>query len=131
MGWASAIGNIFTGGMVKSVENVALEWIQTDKETEEAKAIKIKALDPNGKMRRDTMSFVCRCYGFYLFFAVPMIFAGMFGLADAETTGAALEAITATFAPITGLFGVLATTSFGVNANNVLQERKTKKHAAK
>ena len=42
--------DIFTGGIVKSVENLASEWIETDMETAEAKALMVKTLDPNGKM---------------------------------------------------------------------------------
>jgi len=45
--------DFFTGGAFKSIENIASEWIQTDLESAEADSLKIKALDPNGKMRRD------------------------------------------------------------------------------
>lgn len=109
---------LLTGGIVGSLERVALEAITTDKEEAEAKALYVKTLDPNGKMRRDVMRFVCRAYGFYLFMAVPLIFTIAFGLVEKEQAELALEAITSTFLPITGLFTALATASFGVNASN-------------
>lgn len=125
--WAGAIGNIFTGGLVKSVESVALEWIETDKETEEAKAIKIKALDPNGAMRRDTMRFVTRAYGGYLIISAFLILAGSFDLLDALKSAEAFRMITETFVPVTGLFGTLATASFGVNHSNNWKDVKQSK----
>ena len=48
-----------TGGITKSIENIATEWIETDQEKAEAQAVMIKALDPNGKMRRDLSKFAC------------------------------------------------------------------------
>ena len=48
------IKSIFSGaGVVKSIENIASEWIETDMESAEAKVLMIKTLDANGKMRRD------------------------------------------------------------------------------
>ena len=74
MSWVS---DIFTGGIAKTVETIALEAIDTDMEKAEAKALFTKVLDPNGKMRRDIMKFITRAYGCYLFLTVPLIF-GMF-----------------------------------------------------
>jgi hypothetical protein len=59
MGWLTSL---FSGGLVKSVENIASEWIETDMETAEAKSLMIKTLDPNGKMRRDLSRFACKAY---------------------------------------------------------------------
>ena len=126
MSWASSIGEIFTGGIVQSIERVALEAIETDKESEEAKAIRIKALDPNGAMRRETMRFITRAYGAYLFLAGFLILAGSFEILDVEQTRQAFELITTTFLPVTGLFGTLATASFGVNHSNNWKETKLK-----
>ena len=121
MGWKSAIAGIFGGGdFVGSLERVALEAIQTDTEKAEAKSLYAKVLDPNGKMRRDTMKFVCMVYGFYLVNAVVLIYIGVFG--ESADAGKALEAITNTFTPVTGVFGLLASASFGVNASNNWKE---------
>ena len=130
MGWASSIGEIFTGGIVQSIERVSLEYIQTDIESEEAKAIRIKALDPNGAMRREIMRFITRAYGAYLFLAGFLILTGSFGLLDTAATNAAFEMITATFLPVTGLFGTLATASFGINHSNNWKDTKLRNQSA-
>ena len=124
MGWASAIGNIFTGGLVKSIESVSLEFIETARETAEAKALFIKTLDPNGAMRRDIMQFIQKAYGSYLVLAAFLILTGVFGLLDSERTELAFDLITSTFLPVTGLFGTLATASFGVNHSNNVKDIK-------
>ena len=113
MSWLS---NLLGGGLVGSLERVALEAIQTDTEKAEAQTLYAKVLDPNGKMRRDIMRFICRVYGFYLLNAVVLIYFGVFG--DSADAGKALTAITETFTPITGVFGLLAGASFGVNVSN-------------
>lgn len=124
MGWTSIVSSIFGGGgVVKALENVALEAITTDQESAEAKALMVKTLDPNGMMRRETMRFVCRVYGFYLVVSVVLIFMGFFVNSEAAT--ASLDAITKTFLPITGLFGSLATASFGVNVSNNWKDVKS------
>ena len=45
------IKGVFSGGGLKSIENIASEWIQTDMEKAEAKTLMLKTLDPNGMMR--------------------------------------------------------------------------------
>ena len=64
----------FSGGIVQSIENIAKEWITTDMESAEARALMVKTLDPNGKMRRDLSRFACNAYGFYLVVTVGLIF---------------------------------------------------------
>lgn len=49
--------NVFSSGVVGSVERLASEFIETDKESAEAKALWIKTLDPNGVMRRELSRF--------------------------------------------------------------------------
>lgn len=118
------------GGVVRALENVALEAIQTDTEKAEARALYVKTLDPNGMMRRDIMRFITLVYGFYLVNAVVLIYFGVFF--ESSEAGKAMEAITATFTPITGLFGALTTASFGVNwSNNVTQARMAAAGAGK
>lgn len=110
--------SLLGGGIVQSIENVALEAIQTDQERAEAKALFVKTLDPNGAMRRDISRFVCRAYGLYLLVAFSLIVMHFFGLGDPQASEAALKAITATFMPITTAFGAIVSASFGVNASN-------------
>ena len=121
--------SLFTGGAVKSIENIALEWIDTDKESAEAKVIKIKALDPNGKMRRDISKNVGGMYKFYLISTAVMI---LMELVYCMYTGDTLTKdnyvlvalsnattkMTDLFVPITTLYGLIVTASFGVNYAN-------------
>ena len=103
---------------MRAIENVALEWIETDMEDAEAKAVRIKALDPNGIMRRDIMRFVIRVYGSYLAIGAVLIIVIFFDLGDQEAAKLSFKALTELFVPITSLFGALATASFGINASN-------------
>ena len=115
--------SLFSGGIVESVENIASEWIETDKETAEAKAIMVKALDPNGKMRRDLSRFSCRAYGFYLVAMVAMGFMHVFGIGDAAAAKEAMVMLTELFLPITASWGAIVSASFGVNATNSVKNR--------
>ena len=112
------LSSILGGGVVQSLEKVALEVIETDRETAEAKALMVKTLDPNGVMRRDIMRFIRRVYGFYLGIAVILIFMSSFSFGDVEAVESAFAAVTEIFVPITSLFGALTTASFGVNGVN-------------
>ena len=118
------LGGIFGGGggTVKAIENIALEMIETDMESAEAQSVRIKALDPNGAMRREIMQFVTQAYKFYLILSAFLILTGTFGLLDTEATKLAFGLITDTFLPVTGLFGTLATASFGVSHSNNWKE---------
>ncbi len=109
------------GGMVGSMERIALEVITTDKESAEAKAIMVKTLDPNGKMRRDLSRFASRAYGFYLVSTTVLIFMHHFGMGEPANSGAAIEAMTDLFLPITGSWATIVTASFGVNAANTVK----------
>ncbi len=113
MSWFS---NLLSGGLVKSLENVALEAIQTDGEKAEAKALWIKTLDPNGLMRRRLSNFACLAYGWYLLWATALIFLTAF--TDIEGAQAGMEAMTSLFADITMAWGVIVSASFGVNGVN-------------
>ena len=109
---------LLTGGIVKSLENVALEYINTDKESAEAKALLVKTLDPNGKMRRDLSAFACNAYGYYLASMVLMGIMHIFGVGDPEAAKEAMEFLTKLFTPITASWGAIVTASFGVNYTN-------------
>jgi len=114
----SFIASLFTGGLVKSIENIASEWIETDMETAEAKALMIKTLDPNGKMRRDLSKFACLAYGFYLVAMVALSFMVAFNVGDtagAETAAGLMQDL---FLPITTAWGSIVAASFGVNYKN-------------
>jgi len=124
------LSSLFSGGLVKSIENVASEWIETDKESAEAKALFVKTLDPNGNMRRQLSNFACMAYGFYLVTTVILIFMSVWGVGgDTCTTidaGSACVAnadiaagrMTELFLPITGSWAAIVSASFGVNGIN-------------
>ena len=103
---------------IASVENIATEWIQTDKETAEAKSLFVKTLDPNGKMRRDISKFTSKAYGFYLISNVGFIGMTAFGIGDVEGAKTASSQMTELFIPITSAWGAIVGASFGVNGIN-------------
>ena len=116
-----ALAKVFTGGIVNSVEKIALEAINTDKETAEAKALFVKTLDPNGKMRRDLSRFASGAYGFYLAATTILIILHSFAVGDPAQSKEAIEAMTGLFLPITGSWATIVTASFGVNAANTVK----------
>ncbi len=118
MGWVS---KLFSGGIVGSIERVALEAIETDIETAEAKSMLVKVLDPNGKMRRDVSRFANKAYGSYLAVSLVLILAHAFGLTDPAQSREAIDAIKELFLPITTAWGAIVGASFGVNAANTVK----------
>ena len=103
---------------IESVENIATEWIDTAKETAEAKALFVKTLDPNGKMRRDLSKFTSQAYAVYLGSTIIFIGMGAFGIGDAEGAKIASAEMTELFVPITTAWGAIIGASFGVNGLN-------------
>jgi len=117
MSWFTSL---FSGGGIgKSIENIASEWITTDMESAEAKVVMIKALDPNGKMRRDLSKRVTTLYTLYIVVALILLICESFGLGDAEQIAMATTKVTGLFVPITGMFTMIIGASFGVNYNNI------------
>lgn len=115
---------IFSSGVVGSVERVASEWIETDKESAEAKAMMVKTLDPNGIMRRELSRFACFAYGFYLVVATALVMAHSFGWGDNPAqTKEAMASMMDLFLPITGAWTTIVSASFGVNYANVKKDK--------
>ncbi len=112
------LSSLIGGGVVKSVENIASEWIETDLENAEAKALMVKTLDPNGKMRRDLSSFACLAYGFYLVSMVGLSCMVAFGIGDAGGAESAAGMMQDLFVPITAAWSAIVGASFGVNGVN-------------
>lgn len=110
--------SLFTSGAMNSVERIASEFIETDKESAEAKSLFVKTLDPNGKMRRDLSRFASKAYGFYLISTTILIFMHSFGLGDATASKDAMDAMKDLFTPITASWAAIVTASFGVNGVN-------------
>ena len=114
----ASIAGIFTGGVVKSIENIASEWIETDMESAEAKVLMVKTLDPNGLMRRDLSKRVTALYTLYIVIALTLLICESFGLGDAESIAIATTKVTELFIPITSMFSMIVGASFGVNWAN-------------
>lgn len=116
--------NIFGGGIVGAIENVAMEMIETDKESAEAKAVLIKTLDPNGIMRRDISSTVRNLYSVYILLAMTLLLAQAFGVGEPAQVALAVNNITDLFVPITAMFSAIVGASFGVNGLNAHRDKK-------
>ena len=122
----SFLGNLFGGGVMSALTAVATEYIQTDKESAEAKALFVKTLDPNGNMRRQLSQFSCVAYGFYLVATVVLIFMSVWGVGGETCVGTdcvanadvAAGRMTELFLPITGSWAAIVSASFGVNGVN-------------
>ena len=104
--------------IVKSVEGIAKEFIETDMESAEAKALMVKTLDPNGLMRRGISQKVSVAYMSYLSVTAVLILCQAFGIGEESQIKMALENLTAHFLPITGMFSAIVGASFGVNGMN-------------
>jgi hypothetical protein len=117
------ITSLLGGGIVESVERLASEFIETDMESAEAKALMVKTLDPNGMMRRDLSRFASRAYAFYLAATVALIIMHFFGVGDAIASKEAMAAMEPLFLPITTSWGAIVTASFGVNATNSFKQK--------
>ena len=117
------ISSLLGGGIVSSVEKLASEFIETDMESAEAKALMIKTLDPNGLMRRDLSRFACRAYGFYLVAMVGLGFMVAFDLGNTIGAKEAIETLSGLFLPITTSWAAIVSASFGVNAANAIKNK--------
>ena len=121
----SKLIDFFTGSGMSSIEKVASEWIETSKEKAEAGALMIKTLDPNGIMRREISRRVTGLYTLYIVVTLILLICESFGLGpvnDGEpAVSIATGKITDLFMPITGLFTVIVSASFGVNYANTKQ----------
>jgi hypothetical protein len=123
MGFLSIVSNIVNGGVLKSVENIAKEYIQTDIESAEAKALMVKTLDPNGLMRRDISRKVSFLYMVYIFVVLFLILAQSFKFGDVNGIKLAVNSITNLFVPITAMYSGIVSVSFGINVANTVKEK--------
>lgn len=119
------IKGIFSGGVVKSVENIASEWIETDLESAEAKVLMVKTLDPNGLMRRELSRRVTGLYTLYIIVTLMLLIGESFGWGPSKdgilAVSLASSKVTGLFLPITTLFGTIVGASFGINYTNAKQ----------
>jgi len=118
-----SLWNMLTGGAIKSIENIASEWIETDMESAEAKVLMVKTLDPNGMMRRELSRKVSQLYTLYIITTLILLICESFGLGDPIAIAIATSKVTELFGPITILFGTIVSASFGVNYANTKQNK--------
>jgi len=119
--WGILSGLFKDSGAITSLEKVALEWIDTDKESAEAKTLMVKALDKNGKMRRELSTFASRAYGFYLFNTTILLYLVAFNVGDVDGAKEASKMMADLFLPITTSWAAIVSASFGVNATNSIK----------
>lgn len=110
--------SLFTGGAVKSIENIATEWIDTAGEKAEASSLFVKTLDPNGMMRRQISETVSQMYVMYILIMMVLVVLQSFGWGDVNGVAMAIESLKDLFVPITTSFTAIIGASFGVNGMN-------------
>ena len=93
--------------------------IETDMESAEAKALFVRVLDPNGKMRRGISCFANKAFGGYLVVSGVLLLAHSFGLTNPVQSAEAIEGIKVLCLPVTSAWGVIVGASFGVNGMNI------------
>lgn len=117
----SFLTNLFSGGIVKSVENIAKEWIDTPGEKAEANALMVKTLDPNGLMRRDISGKISTLYIMYIVVMMVLLLSQSFGIGSSDGVSDAVKSMSDLFVPITTMFTMIVSASFGVNGLNSLK----------
>lgn len=111
-------------GIGKVVGDVAKEWIDTPLEKAQAQVLKLKELDPNGRMRRDIANTVTHLYKIYIYVIMILLLVQAFDLSNAEQTAQAIDSVIELFIPITAMFTAIVSASFGVNVSNNIKDMK-------
>ena len=122
----SFFANLLGGGIVESVEKIALEAIDTDLESAEAKSLFVKTLDPNGAMRRQISRDVTNLFRLYMYTMMALLAAQAFELGNIVGVEKAIINLVDLFLPITGAFTAIVSASFGVNVSNNWKDTKAK-----
>lgn len=110
--------NLVTGGLFGTIEGITKELINTPLELAQAQAIKLKAMDPNGKMRREITAATMHLYKLYVYTMLLLLISQAFNIGNAEEVSKAIISMKELFLPITTAFGTIMTATFGVNAVN-------------
>lgn len=110
--------NLVTGGLFSSIENITKELVDTPLELSQAQAIKLKAIDPSGKMRREISSSTNHLYKIYVYTMMALLLAQAFGVGNPNEVKEAIDNMKELFLPITTGWGTIMTATFGVNTMN-------------
>jgi len=117
------IKDLVTGGLFSSIANVTTELIDTPLEKAQAQVIKLKAIDPNGKMRREITSGTMHLYKLYVYVMLVLLLSQSFNIGDPAQIMEAVNSMKDLFLPITTAFGTIMTASFGVNGVNSYKDK--------
>ena len=115
--------DLLTGGLFSSIENVTKELIDTPLEKAQAQVLKLKAIDPNGKMRREITSGTMHLYKTYVYVMLFLLLTQSFNIGDATEIATAVTNMKELFLPITTAFGTIMTATFGVNTMNSYKDK--------
>lgn len=115
----SFLSGLFGGGIIKSVEKIATDLIETDMEKAEASTLVLKTLDPNGAMRRQISQTVSQLFVLYMIIMMILLLCQSFQIGDIEGIEKAIANMVDLFVPITTSFTAIVGASFGVNYANV------------
>lgn len=124
--------NLFGSDIVKSIEGIAKEWIDTPGEKASASALMIKTLDPNGLMRRQISNTVSQLYVVYILLVLALVLVQSFDLSPMTTNESGVEVMAVSlaidslkelFLPITGAFTAIVSASFGVQGMNAFKSK--------
>lgn len=118
-----AIKSIF-GIVANPITEITKELVDTPLEKAQAQVLKVKALDPNGQMRRDIAKAVTHLYKVYIYIAMSLFLAQSFDVGNAEQTSQAINKMVELFVPITAMFTAIVSASFGVNVSNNIKDIK-------
>ena len=117
----SWIKDLITGGLFSSIEGITKEIVDTPLDKAQAAAIKLKAIDPNGKMRREISSSTMHLYKVYVYIMLILLLAQAFSIGNPVEISKAIASMKELFLPITTAFGAIMSATFGVNATNTLK----------
>lgn len=106
-------------GLLKDpVTKASEKWFETAKDKAEATSLYLKAIDPNGKMRREITKTTMRLYSTYVYVMLVLLLSQSFDVGNAKQIATAVTNMKDLFLPITTAFGTIMTASFGVNGVN-------------
>lgn len=113
-------------GLITGATEIGKEIIDTPLEKAQAQVLKLKQLDPNGKMRRDLARFASLAYGFYLLVVSTLVLSLVFidTQVNIEAVKYAIGQMANLFLPITGAWTAIVSASFGVNVSNNIKDIK-------
>lgn len=109
-----AFWSIFVDPLTK----IAEELIDTPLEKAQAQVLKLKVLDPNGKLRRGISKSTNIMFMSYMGVMSVLLLTQAYGLGNADGTAEAIASLKELFVPIVGAWTAIVMAAFGVNAVN-------------